>query len=144
MDKNSVQNPAGFTLIELMAALGILGVLIAIAVPSFLSTLPGLRLNDAARQVATDLQMARMRAITQNNSNTVTFNVSTGTYSFTLGTESVDIDQLYPGITFSSAPTNPVFTGRGTASTTATLTLRNTSGATKQIQVTSVGRVKIL
>jgi prepilin-type N-terminal cleavage/methylation domain-containing protein len=134
---------AGLTVIELMAAIGIIGILVAVATPSLLSTLPGLRLNDAARQVATDLQMARMRAIAQNSSNTITFNTSTGTYTFTLGNESIDIDQLYPGITFSSVPANPVFTSRGTASTTATITLSN-GNATKQVEVTSVGRVRIL
>jgi prepilin-type N-terminal cleavage/methylation domain-containing protein len=139
----NMNRQAGLTLIELMAAIGVLGILVALATPRLLSTLPSLRLNDATRQVATDLQMARMRAIAQNTSNTVTFNTSTGTYTFTLGNESIDIDQLYPGITFSSVPANPVFTSRGTASTTATITLSNGS-ATKQIEVTSVGRVRIL
>jgi prepilin-type N-terminal cleavage/methylation domain-containing protein len=139
----SFSKQSGLTLIELMAALGILGILIAVAMPKLLSTLPALRLNDAARQVATDLHVARMRAIAQNSSNTVTFNVSTGIYTFTLGTESIDIDQLYPGIAFSSVPANPIFTSRGTASTTATITLSNGS-ATKQVEVTPVGRIRIL
>jgi prepilin-type N-terminal cleavage/methylation domain-containing protein len=136
-------NQAGFTLIELMVAIGVFAVLIAVATPNLLATLPSLRLNDAARQVATDLQMARMKAIAQNSPNTVTFNTSTGVYTFTLTTESIDIDQLYPGITFSSVSANPVFTSRGNASTTATITLSNGS-ATKQVEVTAVGRVKIL
>jgi Tfp pilus assembly protein FimT len=133
----------GFTVIELMAAIGVAAVLIAIAMPKLLSVLPGLRLNDAARQVATDLQLARMRAIAQNNSNTVTFNSSTGIYTFTLGNESIDIDQLYQGITFSSVTANPVFTSRGTASTVATITLSNGS-TTKQVEVSAIGRVRIL
>jgi prepilin-type N-terminal cleavage/methylation domain-containing protein len=133
----------GFTVIELMAAIGVAAVLIAIAMPKLLSVLPGLRLNDAARQVATDLQLARMRAIAQNNSNTVTFDSSTGTYTFTLGNESIDIDQLYQGIMFSDVTANPVFTSRGTASTTATITLSNGS-ATKAVEVTPIGRVRIL
>jgi prepilin-type N-terminal cleavage/methylation domain-containing protein len=137
-----VSKQAGLTLMEVMAAIAVLGILIAVAMPNFLSTLPALRLNDAARQVATDLQSARMRAIAQNNSNTVSFTVSTGIYNSTLGNESIDIDQLYPGISFSSVSANPVFTSRGTASTTATITLTNGS-ATKQVEVTSVGRVRI-
>jgi prepilin-type N-terminal cleavage/methylation domain-containing protein len=137
-----VSKQAGLTLMEVMAAIGVLGILIAIAMPNFLSTLPALRLNDATRQVATDLQTARMRAIAQNNSNTVSFTVSSGIYNSTLGNESIDIDQLYPGISFSAVSANPVFTSRGTASTTATITLTNGS-ATKQVEVTSVGRVRI-
>ena len=140
--RNTCRNRAGFTLIEMMATLGVAAILMAIAIPQFLSVLPGLRLNDAARQVATDLQLARMRAISQNNSNTVTFNTSTGVYSSSLGSESYDIDQLYPGIALSAVTANPVFTSRGTASTPATITLSNGS-TTKAVQVTAVGRVRI-
>ena len=55
------RNQSGFTLIELMAAIGVAGLLMVIAMPIFTKTLPGLRLNDAARQIATDLQQVRMR-----------------------------------------------------------------------------------
>lgn len=140
--RNLCRNSAGFTLIEMMATIGVAAILMTIAVPIFFSVLPGLRLNDAARQVATDLQLARMRAISQNNSNTVAFNTSTGVYSFTLSPDTYNIPQLYPGIALSAATANPVFTSRGTASTAATITLSNGS-ATRQVQVTAVGRVRI-
>lgn len=134
--------PHGLTVIELIGTIGLAAILMAIAIPNFTSVLPGLRLTQAARQVATDLQMARMRAIAQNASNTVTFTPSSGTYTFTLGNESIDIDQLYPGTTF-TVTANPVFTARGTASTPATITVIN-GGTNKQVEVTAVGRVKIL
>jgi prepilin-type N-terminal cleavage/methylation domain-containing protein len=132
--------PRGLTLIEIIAAMGVAAILMAIAIPNFNSVFPGLRLTQAARQVATDLQNARMRAIAQNASTTVTFNQSAGTYTF--GGDSFDSDQLYPGITISSVSANPVFTSRGTASTTSNITLSNGS-ATRQVQVTAVGRVRI-
>ena len=130
----------GFTVLELILAIAIASVVMGIAIPSFLSWMPTLRLSSAARQVATDLQVARMKAISQNASYAVSFNTSNSTYSFT-GT-SRDVVQEYPGITISSAPTNPVFTPRGTASTTGTVTLSNGT-ATKQIVVSTVGRVTI-
>jgi len=129
---------SGFTVIEVLAVIAVIGILIAAAVPKLPTVLPSLRLNDAARQIASDLQVARMKAIAQNSSNTVTFNTST-TYSFSIGSDSRDFGQLYPGITFTNTA-NPVFTPRGTASTTATITLSNGS-ATKQVQVNAVGRV---
>ena len=137
-----IQLSSGFTVMELLVVISIAMILMGIAIPSFLSWLPTLRLSSAARQVATDLQVARMRAITQNAPNTVTFNTITGAYTFTLGAESRDIDQLYPGITISAVTANPVFTARGTASTTGNITLSNGS-ATKQVQVNSIGRVII-
>lgn len=130
----------GFTVLELMVAMGIAMVVLGIAIPNFLSWLPTLRLSAAARQVASDLQVARMKAISQNAAYTVTFNTTDSTYNFT-GT-SRDVVQEYPGITISSAPANPVFTPRGTASTTGTITLSNGT-ATKSIVVSTVGRVII-
>ena len=140
--RNPCRNSAGFTLIEMMATIGVAGILMAIAIPRFFAVLPGLRLNDAARQVATDLQLARMRAISQNNANTVTFNTGTGVYSFTLSPDTYNIPQLYPGIALTVATANPVFTSRGTASTPATITLSNGT-AIRSVQVTAVGRVRI-
>jgi len=140
--RNPCRNSAGFTLIEMMATMGVAAILMAIAIPGFFSALPGLRLNDAARQIATDLQLARMRAISQNNTNTVTFNTGTGVYSFTLSPDTYNIPQLYPGIVLTVATANPVFTSRGTASTPATITLSNGT-SNRQVQVTPVGRVRI-
>ena len=136
------QRISGFTVLELMVAVGIAMVVLGIAVPSLLTWLPTLRLSSAARQVATDLQVARMKAISQNTANTVTFIQAAGTYTFTLGTDSRDVGQLYPGITISSVSANPVFTPRGSASTTGTITLSNGT-ATKSIVVSTVGRVTL-
>lgn len=131
----------GFTVLECMVIIGILSILIAMAIPGFISLLPGFRLGQAARQIATDLQSARMRAISQNASNTITFNSSTGTYVASLGGETRDIQNLYPGITL-TASASPAFSARGTATTPATVTLSNGT-ATKLVEVTPVGRVRI-
>ncbi|MGH7774491.1 MAG: GspH/FimT family pseudopilin [Candidatus Binatia bacterium] len=130
---------SGFTLMELLVVIAIMMILMGIAVPSFLSWLPTLRLSDAARKVATDLQLARMRAITTNTPQTVTFDTANENYTF--GGNTYEVDQLFPGIVISTA-TDPTFTPRGTANA-VTITLSNGS-ATKQIQVTAVGRVKVL
>ncbi|MBI2988540.1 MAG: GspH/FimT family pseudopilin [Deltaproteobacteria bacterium] len=131
----------GFTVLELMVAMAIAMVVLGIAVPSFLSWLPTLRLSSAARQVATDLQVARMKAISQNASYTIAFNTTTGVYTY--GSDSRDIDQEYPGISIQSvSPSNPVFTPRGTASAAVTITLSNGSGQ-KLVCVKTVGRVNI-
>jgi type IV fimbrial biogenesis protein FimT len=127
----------GVSILEVLIAIGLASILLAIAVPSFMSTLPRIRLSFAARQVASDLQVARMKAIAQNTAYTVNFNTST-TYSFPGDTR--DFGQLYPGITFTTTG-NPVFTPRGTASTTATITLSNGSDPNKQVLVSAVGRV---
>jgi prepilin-type N-terminal cleavage/methylation domain-containing protein len=135
--------PKGLTLMELMAALGVAAILMAIAIPNFMSTLPGLRLNDAARQVATDLQQIRMKAIAQNLPYQITF--STTTYilqkcggSCTNESGSIVLPQ---GITV-TATTAPQFQPRGTVAAAATIQLSNGSSS-KWVCVRTVGRVNI-
>lgn len=135
-----IREGSGFSVMELVVVIAMAMLLMGIAIPSFLSWLPSFRLSAAARQVATDLQMARMRAVAQNTSNTVTFTPSNGTYTFTLGPDSRDLDELYPGVTIVSAPP-PTFSPRGTANS-VTIQLGNGS-ANKWVCVKAVGRVNI-
>jgi prepilin-type N-terminal cleavage/methylation domain-containing protein len=134
-----VQKVSGFTLIELLVGISVAGIMMAIATPAFYSLLPGIRLSSAARQVATDLQYARTRAISQHTPITVTFGSPEDGYSF--DSNSRDLGQLYPGTT-ATAAADPTFSSLGTANAT-TITLSNGS-ATKTIEVTAIGRVKIL
>jgi prepilin-type N-terminal cleavage/methylation domain-containing protein len=138
--------PKGLTLMELMVTIGVASILMAIAIPNFISTLPGLRLNDAARQVATDLQQIRMKAIAQNIPYQMT--LSTTTYvlkrcndsSCTASTNDSGNIALPTGITVVTPPTAQ-FQPRGTASA-ATIKLSN-GPSNKWVCVRTVGRVNI-
>jgi len=76
-----------------MITIGVAALLMAIAIPSFLSWLPTLRLSDGARQVAVDLQLARMKAVTQNTRFQVSFGALPAT-SYTLQNDP-DNDDLF-------------------------------------------------
>jgi prepilin-type N-terminal cleavage/methylation domain-containing protein len=137
------RNNGGFTLIELLATIGVASILMAIAIPRFFSTLPGLRLTDAARQVATDLQQIRMKAIAQNIPYQISFSTSTYVMQKCNGTCTNDGGNiaLPQGITV-TASTAPQFQPRGTAAAAATITLSNGSSSTL-VCVKTVGRVNI-
>ena len=127
----------GFTYTELILTVAVAMVTMGIAAPGLMSWIPAMRLSSAARQVATDLQLARMKAIAQNANYTVSF--SGNTYSF--GGASRNLATLYPGITVTTS-SNPQFFPRGTASAAVTITLSN-GGAQKWVCVKTVGRVNI-
>ena len=139
----------GFTLVELLATLTIFSILVVMAVPIWGTLLPGYRLNAAARQVATEFQSARNRAMGQYRRFRMVFDSATtyrverentpgaADYALFSGPKS-----LPSGITATSNNT-PIFQTRGDASPTGSITLTNSKGETKAITVSSTGRVEI-
>lgn len=149
---------SGFTLIEMMVVLAIFAIVAAIAIPNFMSLLPGMRLNGAARQVMGDLMAARMKAVKLNQRTKVFFDSSSqyricddanndGTVAAGEGdVVTRNIQANYHDVSFDLDNTaDPVFSPRGTA-TNRTITLQQTSGGstkTKIITISIAGRVKI-
>ena len=72
--KRDIKHKTGFTLIELVVVIGIFGILAIVAVPSVSSFLPGYRLNATARELRTNLQLARATAVRRNVRCVVVFN----------------------------------------------------------------------
>lgn len=66
---------AGFTLVELLVVLSIIGLMIAIAMPTLSRLTPGLRLNAAAQDVASRVKAARREAMQQNRAMAVTIDL---------------------------------------------------------------------
>jgi type IV fimbrial biogenesis protein FimT len=149
--KPSFFNECGFTLSELMVTIGLAALLMGIAIPSFLSWLPTLRLSDGARQVALELQEARMKAIAQSTRFRLNFTTTTSylvqrfdSGSGTFVTESGPFN-LPGGITTTTGATSE-FQPRGTADTTvgnSTITFANSNGDSSQVQINAVGRVNM-
>jgi type IV fimbrial biogenesis protein FimT len=136
------QRTKGFTLMELIITLAVLAVLLAIATPSLERLSSAYKLRGATREVATDLQFARLLAVKENKNIQVAFNptfyqvvrVSDGSVAKArnLGTD-------YPDITLTSI--SITFDSRGDSSAN-TVTVTNPRGA-RNVTVNSTGRVKI-
>ncbi len=76
------QEIRGFSFVELMVVIALIGILSAISLPSILRGLPEKRLKAAARNVYADLQKARLLAVKKNKKITVRFNESDRYYYF--------------------------------------------------------------
>jgi len=56
----------GFTLVDLVATISVLGIIVTIAIPAFSHWLPSQRLRSAARDLYTNMQLSKIRAIKSN------------------------------------------------------------------------------
>jgi prepilin-type N-terminal cleavage/methylation domain-containing protein len=143
MEKESKKRGSqGLTLVELILCMAILAVLMAVASPLLAQFSSGYKLRAATRELATDLQFARLLAVKENRS----FQVICGTQSYQVVrandgfvAKARDFSADYPDVTL-NAPV-VTFNSRGNAAS-QTLTVSNFA-ASKNISVNSTGRVKL-
>lgn len=76
---------AGFTLTELMISLAVLGVMVAIAIPSVLAWMPSIYLKDAAYDLKGAVIRARSLAINEGIEHRVLFDLANDTYQVDRG-----------------------------------------------------------
>jgi type II secretion system protein H len=146
----------GFSLIELLVAITIGGVLLSIAWVRMSTLVPIYRLEGAARNLAAELQKARARAIAESKCYQVLIDTSAKTYqlrskaSCTTGTFasiSTDgarqIDDANSLTVAFSTGDSPVFNSRGTVETTAVMTLTNAASAVRTVGVDATGHVYV-
>lgn len=75
----------GFTLPEVLAVLTVMAVLSSIAIPGFMRWLPDYRLKGAARNLYSDLQFIKGRAIRDRGEWAIVFNAVENTYQVVSG-----------------------------------------------------------
>jgi Tfp pilus assembly protein FimT len=155
-------DPCGLTFVELVITLSVLGLLGAFTFLQLRPLLAQIRLDSGARQIMTDLQIARMRAIAQNRRFRVTFRSDTRDYvvdtesgsswtrlqlhghtSEPLANASI---VLPPGVVITAVNSggDVIFVPRGHVDGGISITLGSLAGAgTRRIVVNLAGRVRI-
>lgn len=149
----TVRNSKGFSLTELIVVIGIAGVMMAIATPSIISQISHLRLTRSVRDVVTELNAARFKAIAKNKRYQVEFTINSGVTppdSFQLQSwnGAVYVDEpgraaglLGDGISITS-PGGPTFNTEfypNGASTATSICIDNTQQANDRMKVTVTG-----
>ena len=103
-----MQKRSGFTLVQLIVVIFLLAVLTAVGVPNFLTWLPKYRLKIAARDLYSNLQMAKMSAIRANKDCKVTYYKNPDRYRVDLLNKTIRLSDYRSGITF-HGPKNQTF-----------------------------------
>lgn len=99
----------GFTLVELMVTLAILAVLALFSIPMLTEYMPGYRAKAAARDLASQLQSARLRAVAKNKPHTLAVDTAAQTITLTEEGNSVPVTVLTFGDIPPAVPKGPHF-----------------------------------
>jgi len=70
----------GFTLIEIMVVIAIVGLMVGMGIYTYLSQIPQINIRNDAREINQTLQMAKMRSIASGMDHGVVFNLDDGRY----------------------------------------------------------------
>lgn len=133
---------SGYSLIELLTTVTLLGLLLAIALPDWGGLISTYRLNAAARQLYADLQRAKMRAVMENTTFKIVSSAADNSYSFQREDAVLETKSLPAGIGF-VADSARSFTSRGTA-TSGRIKLCNVSKNERtDVIVNGVGRIRM-
>jgi len=137
----------GYTLIEVMTVIAIIGISTSITIPNVIGWLPKYRLRSGAEEIQSTLQLARLGAIKQNTDATVNFNTINHTFVAAIAGKTIKSGRMPSGITIDSItiPSSKVqFDSRGLANTwIGNIVVKNNQGGTKTIKVNIVGNSKI-
>jgi type IV fimbrial biogenesis protein FimT len=146
----------GFSVLELLCALGVLACLLAVGLPRISAALPGLLVDQAARRLVTDLELARVKAVNRNTRVRVICELAAAQYRIEIESEGrFDPEgsaRMFPsGVSFDAGASTRVSGGRisvtwlprGHTFDNATIALNATGGAARRVIVSAAGRVRM-
>jgi prepilin-type N-terminal cleavage/methylation domain-containing protein len=153
------ERETGFSLVELLAVLVVAGVVSALAAPNVARWIENYRVKATARQLVSDFQSVRMKAISQKVDHRLSFDSSNKSYKMEKWNSAasqwnqVGVSRAFAsdgnpyfarGVNMSDNFTNHVaaFSTSGSVSSGGTVTL-SSDHYSKRVNVTLIGRVSI-
>jgi type II secretion system protein H len=142
---------SGFTLIEVMIVVAILGIAASIGVPNYLEWNARNQLRQAVSEIQSQLVLARLVAMNRNSPVSVTLAVTAGRVQFSAVDASLSqviqpIQMMSTVIGLSPAPASVAFSPLGTRSgggtTNQLIVISNNRGLSYSVQITPRGKVK--
>lgn len=142
------RNNRGFTLVELMITIAIIGLIAVLSVPNYQRFMHGWRLNGETQQLASALRTARSSAVMKNIDVVFSFDTDDGTYSWfedENGNGNIDNGEYQSseydlgdtieiaGHTLSS--TTMTFGSKGSTRESGSITLRNVLNNVRQVRI---------
>ena len=103
-----MQKRSGFTLMQLVLVMVLLAIVAAAGVPNFLTWLPKYRLKTAARDLYSNLQLAKMSAVRFNKKCKVHYYKNPDRYAVDLLNKTIRLSDYGSGIRF-QGPKNQTF-----------------------------------
>ena len=162
------QRQLGFSLIEILATIALLGIISTIAATNFKALWPGLRARGAALQIAGDMNQARLASVKEGRSyffvpvSATSYQITYQTGSTTTVKKTVNVAADYPQVKFGATGiaagpyggaiggaypgANIVFNSSGTITNAANLYVEPTTsptGAQHAVTVTPAGRIRV-
>ena len=137
-----MRRSSGFTMIELLVIVAIVGILIAVAAPSFTASTAKRSLEGVANELNADLQYSKSQAASVNV--VVSMITSTSGYTVSSAEATFKTIALDSKITLSSPLTVSFDPYRGFANTAVTITLTHTqTSAQLRVKVDTQGRIQM-
>jgi len=136
-----VINIRGFSAVELITAVALIGIVAAIALPSWMSLSPTYSLNNSVRQIQSELHSIKMRAAAEGVPFQMAYSQGATVYTIKRAAQTITTKPIAEG-TMIQKDGLISFSPQGTAGGNR-VRLRNGAAICKQIVVSATGRVRI-
>lgn len=131
----------GFSTIELLAGVALMGIIAAIALPNWRGLFPTYALNNSTRQVQSEMHNIKMRAAAENVDFQLVYLQGANAYTIQRDGKALVTKPMAEGTTITKAGTIS-FKARGTAGGNR-VRLSTADGKCRQVVVSQTGRVRV-